>query len=142
MSVAIARSVLAIVAGIAVFTLLLVAGNALGTALVGGEPEWINRSVTTQVVWLIWNVVSMVGAGYITAAVAPRAPAMHAMFMGAMQSLFTVGAMLTVTDSVTPQWLWIAGIVAAVPAAWLGARPRAGLDSHAERRRRMATDRR
>lgn len=118
------RGVLAIVAGIAVFTLMLVAASALGNALVGGKPEWINRSITTQVVWLLWNIVSMVAAGYVAAVIARRSPAVHAVVMGAIQSVFTLVAMLTVTDNVTPQWLWIVGIVVTVPAAWLGGRLR------------------
>ena len=126
---AILRSVAAIVAGIAVFSLLLLGATALGSALLGGEPEWINRSLTTQVVWLIWNVVSMVGAGYVAAAIAPRSPTMHAIVLGAVQSLFTLVAMLTVSDTVTPQSLWIAGIVTTVPAAWYGARMRAEAQS-------------
>ena len=76
------RSVAAIVAGIALFSLLLLAAMSVGNALLGSEPEWINRSVTTQVVWLIWNIVSMVSAGYVAAVVAPRAQATHAIVMG------------------------------------------------------------
>jgi hypothetical protein len=118
------RSVAAIVAGIALFSLLLLAAMAVGNALLGSEPEWINRSVTTQVVWLIWNIVSMVSAGYVAAVVARRAQATHAIVMGSIQSVFTLVAMLTVGDNVTPQWLWIAGIVATIPAAWAGSRLR------------------
>jgi hypothetical protein len=80
-----------------------------------------DRAPTTQVVWLLWNAASMVAAGYIAAVIARRAPAVHDVGMGAIQSLFTFVAMLTVTDNVTPQWLWTAGIVMAVPAAWFGA---------------------
>jgi hypothetical protein len=118
------RSVAGIVAGIALFSLLLLAAMAVGNALLGSEPEWINRSVTTQVVWLIWNIVSMVSAGYVAAVVAPRAQATHAIVMGSIQSVFTLVAMLTVSDNVTPQWLWIAGIIATIPAAWAGSRLR------------------
>jgi hypothetical protein len=121
---AILRSVAAIVAGIALFSLLLLAAMAVGNALLGSEPEWINRSFTTQFVWLIWNIVSMVSAGYVAAVVAPRAPATHAIVMGSIQSVFTLVAMLTVSGNVTPQWLWIAGIIATIPAAWAGSRLR------------------
>jgi hypothetical protein len=118
------RSVAAVVGGIAAFSLSLLAAASIGNALLGTEPEWINRSVTTQVVWLIWNVVSMVAAGYLAAIIAARAPLTHGLVMGGIQSLFTLGAMLTVTDNVTPLWLWLAGIVATTPAAWVGARLR------------------
>ena len=119
---AILRSLAAVVGGIAVFSLFLLAAAAAGNALLGAEPEWINRSVTTQVVWLICNVVGMAGAGYVAAVVAARAPSAHAVVMGGVQSLFTLGAMLTVTDHTTPMWLWVAGIAAMIPAAWAGSR--------------------
>ena len=120
------RSVAAVVGGIAVFSVSLLAAMSLGNALAGTESEWVNRSVTTQVGWLIWNVVSMVAAGYLTAVVAAREPLTHALVMGGVQSLFTLAAMLTVTGDVTPLWLWLAGIVATIPAAWMGARIQSG----------------
>lgn len=116
-----ARTVAAIVAGIALFSLLLFGASSLGDAVTGGGPEWINRSVTTQIVWLTWNVISLVGAGYAVGMIAGRAPEGHALAMGTVQALFTLGAMLTVGDSATPAWLWIAGILATVPSAWAGA---------------------
>jgi hypothetical protein len=115
------RSVVAVVAGIAVFSLLLFGASVLGDALTGGGPEWINRSVGTQLAWLLWNVVSLVAAGYVAAAAAPRAPARHALVMGAVQAMFTLGAMMTVADTATPRWLWIAGILVMLPFAWVGA---------------------
>ena len=121
---AILRSAAAVAAGIAVFSLLLVGASASGNALLGAEPEWINRSVTTQVGWLLWNTVSMAAAGYVTALMARRAPSMHAIVMGGAQTLLTLGAMLTVADDVTPLWLWLGGIVTTIPAAWMGARLR------------------
>lgn len=114
------RSVLAVVAGIAVFSLLLFAASALGEALTTDGPEWMNRNIPTQLVWLAWNVVGLVVAGYVVAVVAPRAPVGHALVMGAVQALFTLGAMMTVSDTVTPQWLWIAGILVTMPSAWAG----------------------
>lgn len=122
---AMVRSVLAIVAGLAVFTLLLVGASAVGGQLAGGAPEWMSRGVTRQIVWLAWNIVSMMGAGYVAAAVARRAPVVHAVVMGGIQAIFTLAAMMTVTDTATPHWLWIGGIVSTMPAAWLGARLRA-----------------
>jgi hypothetical protein len=121
---AVMRSVATIVGGLAAFTLLLLAAMAVGNVLLGTESEWINRSVTTQVVWLTWNIVSMVAAGYCAAVIAMRSPSVHAVVMGSIQSLFTVVAMFTVTDTVTPPWLWLAGAAVSPPAAWIGARLR------------------
>src|SRR5262245_57608786 len=115
------RSILAVVAGIATFTLALVVMTAAGNTVMGAEPEWINRSVATQLAWLAWNSVSMIGGGYVTAWLAPKAAIAHAVVMGTIQACFTLGAMLTVTDNVTPLWLWIAGIAAMIPSARVGA---------------------
>jgi hypothetical protein len=67
---------------------------ALGNAIVGAEPEWINRSVVTQLVWLAWNVVSMAGGGYVTVWIAPSAKVAHAIVMGSIQTVFTLVALL------------------------------------------------
>ena len=122
---AIIKSVAAIVAGIAVYSLLLFGATWVLEALFGrSESELLNYSVATQVLWLIWNVVGMAAAGYAAAAIAPRAPAAHAIAMGTIQALFTLGAMFTSHGNITPRWLWIAVIVTTIPGAWIGARLR------------------
>jgi hypothetical protein len=119
------KSVGAIVGGIAVFSVLLFGATAVGNALFGrSESEFINYNAATQVLWLTWNIVGMVSAGYVAAAIAPRVPATHAIVMGTIQSRFTLGAMFTSHRDITPEWLWIAGIVTTIPAAWFGARLR------------------
>jgi hypothetical protein len=122
--VAIAMSILAVVAGIGTFSVALLVMMAVGSAVLGAEPEWINRSTATQAAWLAWNVVAMIGGGYVTAWIAPRAKASHAVMTGLLQALFTLGAFLMVTGDTTPAWLWIGGIAVVVPAAWVGARLR------------------
>lgn len=118
------KSIAAVVAGIATFTLLLLVAMSIGGRMLGTEPEWINRSVTTQGVWLAWNVVSMAVAGYLVACIAPKAPRAHAVVMGAIQMLFTLGALIGNGVGDTPLWLWLGGMVTSVPAAWFGARLR------------------
>ena len=117
---ALLRGALAVVAGIAVFALALVAVNAGGKALLGSESEWINRSISTQVVWLCANAVCMIAGGYVAAWLAPRARVAHAVIVSMIQAGLTLAAFLTLNDKTTPTWLWIAGIVVTVPAAWLG----------------------
>jgi hypothetical protein len=115
------RGALAVVGGIAVFALALVAVNAGGKALLGSESEWINRSTATQVVWLCANAVCMIAGGYIAAWLAPRARVAHALIVGTIQTGFTLAAFLTLKGD-TPTWLWVSGMVLTVPAAWLGGR--------------------
>lgn len=116
------RGGVAVIAGIAVFALALVAVNAGGKALLGGE--WINRSTSTQVLWLCVNALCMIAGGYVAAWLAPRARVAHAILVSAIQAGFTLAAFLALNNQTTPTWLWIAGIVVTVPAAWLGGRLR------------------
>lgn len=119
------RGALAVIAGLAVFALGLFAANAAGTAIVGAEPEWINRGTNTRVVWLFLNVASMIAGGYVSAWIAPRAQVAHAVIVGIIQTGFTLAAFLTLKGE-TPTWLWVSGMVLTVPAAWLGGRLRDG----------------
>jgi hypothetical protein len=119
------KSILAVAGGIVTFSLALLSMMAVGNALLGADTEWINRSVVTHLAWLVWNIVSMSGAGYLSAWIAPKSPVAHAVVMGTIQTVFTTTAMATVTDDTTPRWLWMCGIVLTIPAAWLGARARA-----------------
>ena len=98
----IARSILSVIAGIVTFSIALVVMMAPGNAVLGAEPEWINRTTATQTAWLAWNVVAMIGGGYVAAWIAPRAKISHAVAMGLIQALFNLGAFLTVTSDATP----------------------------------------
>jgi hypothetical protein len=114
------RGALAVLTGIGVFTVFLLAVQAIGRALLGAEPEWINRTDATRVAWLLGNIGSMVIAGYVAACIATRARTAHAIIVGTIQTGLTLAAFLTLRDQVTPAWLWISGIVTTVPAAWFG----------------------
>ena len=118
------RGAVAVVAGIAVFALALAAANAGGKALLGTEAEWINRSLSTQLVWLCVNAISMVAGGYVAAWLAPSARIAHAVIVATIQAGLTLAAFLTLNDNTTPTWLWLSGIAVTVPAAWIGGRLR------------------
>lgn len=118
------RGALAVLVGIGVFSLALLAMDSAGTAILGAEPEWINRSTATRVVWAFGNVVSMIAGGYVAAWLAPGARVAHAVIVGTIQTGLTLAAFLTLRDDVTPTWLWAVGMLVTVPAAWLGGRLR------------------
>jgi hypothetical protein len=120
------RGALAVVAGIGVFSLALLAMDSVGTAILGNEPEWINHSTVTRVVWALGNALSMIAGGYVAAWVAPGARVAHAVIVGTIQTGLTLAAFLTLRDDVTPTWLWVVGMVLTVPTAWLGGRLRGG----------------
>ena len=119
---ALLRGMLAVLAGIGVFTLGLLAIDATGTAILGAEPEWINRSTTTQGVWAFGNAVSMIAGGYVAAWLAPGSRVAHAVIVGTIQTGLTLAAFLTLRNTATPTWLWVVGMVVTVPSAWLGGR--------------------
>jgi hypothetical protein len=120
----IVKSIAGVAAGVGTFTLMLLAMMSIGGRLLGTEPEWINRSLATQIAWLLWNIVSMALAGYVMACIVPRAPVPHALAMAALQTVFTLVALLTNTSNTTPLWLWVGGMVMNFPAAVSGARIR------------------
>lgn len=119
---ALLRGALAVVAGIAVFTLGLLAIDAIGTAITGAEPEWINRSTTTQVAWASANALAMVAGGYVAAWLAAGARVAHAVIVGTIQTGLTLAAFLTLRNTTTPTWLWVVGMAITVPSAWIGGR--------------------
>ncbi len=121
---ALLRGALAVLAGIGVFTLGLLGIDAAGTAILGAEPAWINRSSTTQVMWAFGNAVSMIAGGYVAAWLAPGARVAHAVIVGTIQTGLTLAAFLTLRNTATPTWLWVMGMVLTVPSAWLGGRLR------------------
>lgn len=121
---ALLRGALAVLAGIGVFTLGLFGIDSVGTAIVGAEPEWINRSTTTQGMWAFGNAISMIAGGYVAAWLAPGARVAHAVIVGTIQTGLTLAAFLTLRNTATPTWLWVVGMVLTVPSAWLGSRLR------------------
>jgi len=117
------RGIAAVIGGIAVYSLLLFGATWAGHVVLGrNESELINQSVTTQLLWFVWNGISMAAAGYVAAVIAKGAPVTSAVVMGSIQALFTLVALFTAQRDITPLWLWIGVIVVTLPGAWLGAR--------------------
>ncbi len=108
------KSVIAVVAGLAVFGAAIFAMEAVTGPV-------MDFTTLGQGLWLAWEAVGMLAAGYVTARLAPRAPAGHAIAVGAVQALMTAGAMVVMHDGGSlPLWFWIGGIALMAPAAWLG----------------------
>jgi hypothetical protein len=79
----------------------------------------VNQSTTTRVLWLVWETMSMVGAGYVTARIAGSSPVAHATAMGLIQAVVTLWVMSSI-QSQEPTWFWLSGIAMMIPAAWFG----------------------
>src|SRR5688500_12047381 len=111
------RAVVAVLAGFIVFTVALVAMQA-GT---GPVDAFGPRGMA---LWVVWETIGMVAAGFAIAWIAQRAPVGLAVLMGMMQTLLTLWAFLVVRDQSSPAWFWISAMVLMTPGAWLGAKLR------------------
>ena len=125
------RSALAVLAGLFAFVAAL---SAVQSALVAvmtrlyaemSSPESvIDSGGIASVLWLVWEALSMAGAGYVTAWIASRHEIRHAVIVGAVQSALTLWALFAVREPDSPLWFWVTGILLMVPAAWFGGRLR------------------
>jgi hypothetical protein len=112
----IVRSVLAVLGGIAVLSIVLFATEPI----IGPKSD---ATIIQYLVWLACITLSLIAGGFVTAWIALRARVAHAIWMGALQAVMTIVAMLVPHEGTAqPLWVWLAGIALMVPAAWVGAR--------------------
>jgi hypothetical protein len=108
------KSVIAVVAGLAVFGAALFAMEPVTGAVVDFDTRgrWL---------WLAWEAIAMIAAGYAAGRLAPRAPAAHAVAVAMLQAAMTAGAWYVMRhDGRSPVWFWAVGIALTIPAAWCG----------------------
>jgi hypothetical protein len=75
----------------------------------------------------IYRSIYTVGGGYLTAALAPNRPMLHAVILGLFGIVAsTAGAIVTIPRHLGPNWYPIALIVLALPCTWLGGKLRTG----------------
>ena len=108
------RGILAALAGFAVFTVALIAMQAL----TGPVDAFGTRGMA---LWVSWEVIGMVAAGFTIASIAQQAPVGYAVVMGLTQTLLTSWAFFSVREQSSPAWFWISAIVVMTPGAWFGA---------------------
>jgi hypothetical protein len=69
----------------------------------------------------IYRSIFNVGGGYLTAALAPDRPMLHAIILGLIGTfLGAVAAVVTIPMNLSPAWYPIALAVLALPCTWLG----------------------
>jgi hypothetical protein len=120
------RSALAILAGIVVLTVTSFAIEAaVDPLLLHMFPQALpNRAAMGQnmpATLLQWayTALSIAAGGYVTAWLARRREALHAVIMGGIEVGFTVWAMVALPNE-APLRNWIVGMALIVPAAWCG----------------------
>jgi len=125
------RSILAVLAGIAVLTVTSFAIEAVANpmllrmfpAALPNESA-INHNLPATLFLFTYTSLCVAAGGYVTAWLARRSESLHAMIMGGVQALLTTWAMFSIPDQ-APLRNWIVGIVLTVPAAWCGGMLRA-----------------
>lgn len=123
------RSAMAVIAGILVLTVSSFAIEALMATWVG--PGGSSGNAFGSAAMTTYTLLCVVVGGYVTARVARRAPRGHAAVMGAIELLFTMGAMVQLgqTGRIAA---WLPGILLMMPAALAGAMIRARQTAHGD----------
>jgi hypothetical protein len=91
----------------------------------GVFPPWgqITYEPVPYALAVAYRTLFGVGAGYLAARWAPRAPLRHALWLGAVgTALSLVGVVAALTHDLGPVWYPVLLLVLALPAAWLGGR--------------------
>jgi MFS family permease len=122
------RSIVAVVLGVVVAAMIALALETAGhqvfqppqldlndweaaKALVAQMPVWV-----LGVVLLAWACGSF-GGGWVAARLAGRAPIVHALIVGAIQTLFGIATMLMIPH---PPWFVVGALLCLLPPAYVG----------------------
>ena len=111
------RSTLAVVAGLATLAAASFAIEGAVNAFVGSAT--LNQSAWFGALTTAYTLVCVAAGGYVAGWVARRTEVRHALVMGAIQLLFTFGAMLQLRER-GPLAAWVVGLMSIVPSACLG----------------------
>ena len=121
------RSVLSVLAGIAVLTLVSFAMEAaldplllraFPEALPG--PEALSSNQWFRAVTFAYGLMCVAAGGYVAARVARRLPIMHAAAMGIIQASLTIMAMLSTVGNHASRLQWIVTTILSILAALVG----------------------
>ena len=116
------RSTIAVLVGIVLIIVLSLAVDVVFHALKvyppWGEPM---RGTGQNLLALAYRCVIAVGGSYVTARLAPRNPMRHALILGAIGFVLSLGgAIATIPMDLGPAWYPIGLAVTALPCAWIG----------------------
>ncbi len=121
------RSVLAILAGIAVLTVTSFAIEAvLDPLLIWAFPETLPgpealaSNPWVRALTFTYGLMCVAAGGYVAARVARRLPVIHAAVLGIIQAGLTILAMLSPVGNHASPWQWILIAILSIPAALAG----------------------
>jgi hypothetical protein len=124
------KSIGAILAGI-IFIVITHTGTDFILESLGIFPPPPNRGAPGQrfdVTWMVamalaYRIIFQVGGGFITAALAPSKPMVHAWILALIGLVMSIAAAITVIPlNWSPAWYPIALAISSVPSVWLGAK--------------------
>jgi len=131
------RSILAVVAGLVVLTIVSFAIEAAADPLLmrlfpGALPDAaaLAGNLPARLFMVAYTTFAIGVGGYVTAWIARGSRLTHAAIMGAIEVAFTLYVMVAAPfheAHAAPRWVWIAGVFLMIPAACLGAAIQAGL---------------
>ena len=117
------RSVGAVVAGLLFVIIITTATDAL-LHFTGIFPPWGKpMSDSLFLLAFAYRIVYGIAGGYITARLAPGKPVKHAVLLGCVGFVLSLGGAAATWDrgpEFGPKWYPLALIVIAIPTAWLG----------------------
>ena len=129
------RSILAVVAGLVVLTIVSFAIEAAVDPLLLHlfpralpDAAALAGSVPARLFMLAYTMFSIAVGGYVTAWIARRSQLTHAAVMGAIELAFTLYVMIAMPFAEVhpaPRWVGITAMILIIPAACLGAAIRA-----------------
>jgi len=121
------RSVLSVLAGIAVLTVVSFAIEAaLGPLLLRAfpealpGPEALSSNPWVRAVTFAYGLMCVAAGGYVAARVARRLPIKHAAAMGIIQAGLTIMAMLSPVGNHASRLQWIVTAILSIPVALVG----------------------
>jgi hypothetical protein len=125
------RSILAVVAGLVVLTIVSFAIEAAANPLLMHlfpralpDAAALQGNLPARLFMLVYTTFSIAAGGYATAWIARRSRLTHAAIMGVIEVAFTLYVMIAAPfpeAHAAPRWFWITGVILIIPAACLGA---------------------
>ncbi len=119
------RSVLSVIAGSAIWTVLWLTSNQAILAALPGyfRPDGTTDSTGVLLLILVLSVIYSVIAGFVTAAVAARSEMRHALALGILQLIFGIIAQSQFWD-VMPLWYHLIFLALLIPGNLAGGKLR------------------
>jgi len=116
------KSIGAVLAGIIFIVMTHTAADRIFEALgIFPSPDQGLHITWMLVTALIYRIIFEIAGGYLTAALAPSSPTLHAVILGVIGTVISVAAAIAVIPmGMSPAWYPVALAVTALPAAWLG----------------------